>query len=781
MNRHSYPPSQTAKSCRQLARRWSYRPGLIVLEDRVMLSATSTVFTLDQNNSSLTLSGTIGSSSLQQQGTGSLITRYTGSIVAQWDLTAHTINFVQSGTAATALTSGTWQPAVGGGSGSALADYGGRVTIIFITAYAAVRDLVATISTSSPLPLSGGGPSYTFPSTQTLTITQGNADYNAGSFGSGRTSLADNSATNQAAAGAFADLGNGGYRLTVPVNITITKTIAGMTATLHIIGTVVANASIPLVDLSSGGQFNYATQVVATQGPVHITDPAARVTDAGATNLTSMTATLTNRPDGAQESLAADVSGTNLQASYNSATGIESITGTATPAVYQQVLRTLTYRDDSNTPDTHDRIILVSASDAVNSGIVRTSTVSVSAPAISYTVAGFPSPITAGVPGSVTVTARDFAGNVATGYTGTVHFSSSDTQAGLPSNYTFVAADHGAHTFSATLQTAATESITATDTATSSITGTQSGIVVNPAAADHYLVTTSAANPDVAGTFFDVTVTVQDQYNNTVTGYTGTAHFTSADPYGATLPPDHAFQSSDQGSVTFFGGGALYTAGNWDVTATDTVSGITGTTTVSVIAAPAVAFQVIAPSSSVSGSAFDVTLIAVDPYNNTDTNYAGTATWTSSDTDPNVVLPADHAFQPTDQGMVLFSGGVTLITLGNQTISATDTVSGITGSATVNVTSTASVGHRPRPDGATALALAARPVATPITVVTQSETKLPARPVADQSGVALAIAAVAQPAVHATVGHNLDSLFAAFPAQLLADADFVDAALAGTA
>jgi len=40
-------------------------------------------------------------------------------------------------------------------------------------------------------------------------------------------------------------------------------------------------------------------------------------------------------------------------------------------------------------------------------------------------VAGFSSPITAGVAGSVTVTAKDGNGNVATWYTGTIVFSSS--------------------------------------------------------------------------------------------------------------------------------------------------------------------------------------------------------------------------------------------------------------------------------------------------------------------------------------------------------------------
>ena len=133
-------------------------------------------------------------------------------------------------------------------------------------------------------------------------------------------------------------------------------------------------------------------------------------------------------------------------------------------------------------------------------------------------------------------------------------------------------------------------------------------------------------------------------------------------------------------------GATLYTAGTWDVTATDTVSGITGSISPNVIAAPATSLYVIAPSSAVSGSAFDVTVAALDPYGNIDTNYGGTVTWATTDPDPNVVLPPDYPMQPSDAGVVTFPSGATLITLGDQLITASDTVSGITGSADVTVT-----------------------------------------------------------------------------------------------
>jgi hypothetical protein len=308
------------------------------------------------------------------------------------------------------------------------------------------------------------------------------------------------------------------------------------------------------------------------------------------------------------------------------------------------------------------------------------------ADAASLVVAGFPSPTNAGDLGVFSVTAHDPYGNVATGFRGTVHCTSSDAQAQLPANYTFMAGDNGVHYFAAILKTAGTQAITATDTVTSSITGTQAGIIVNPAGVDHLKVTTTAFNPDIAGTPFDVTVTAFDQYNNVATGYTGTVHFSSADPYGATLPADYNFQVSDQGTVTFPGGAILYTAGTWDVTATDTASGIAASAVVNVQAAPAVAFQLVAPSSVVSGTSFDITVVAVDPYGNTDINYAGTVTFSTSDGDPAVMLPPDYSFQGSDQGMVTFAGMTTLITLGDQSLMVTDTVSGITGAAVVTVT-----------------------------------------------------------------------------------------------
>src|SRR5207302_105375 len=161
----------------------------------------------------------------------------------------------------------------------------------------------------------------------------------------------------------------------------------------------------------------------------------------------------------------------------------------------------------------------LTTTDTVTGTITGTQTgITVNAAASSLVVSGFPSPTTAGVAGTVTVTAQDPYGNTAVTYTGTVQFTSSDARAALPANYAFVAADAGVHVFGATLKTAGSQALTVTDTGTSTITGFQTGITVGPAAASS-LVVSGFPSPTTAGVAGTVTVTAHDPYGNTATGY----------------------------------------------------------------------------------------------------------------------------------------------------------------------------------------------------------------------------------------------------------------------
>lgn len=80
-----------------------------------------------------------------------------------------------------------------------------------------------------------------------------------------------------------------------------------------------------------------------------------------------------------------------------------------------------------------------------------------------------PTTVTALTPFRITVTALDPYGNQVTDYTGTIHFTSSDALAWLPTDYTFTTADAGQHTFTRNvlLWQTGTQTITATDTKTS--------------------------------------------------------------------------------------------------------------------------------------------------------------------------------------------------------------------------------------------------------------------------------------------------------------------------
>jgi hypothetical protein len=111
-------------------------------------------------------------------------------------------------------------------------------------------------------------------------------------------------------------------------------------------------------------------------------------------------------------------------------------------------------------------------------------------------------------------------------------------------------------------------------------------------------------------------------------------------------------------------------------------------TTLAYVPPPRSHFLITAPAIAVSGTPFDVTVTALDAAGNIDPTYQGTVTFSTTDPDSGVVLPADYTFTTgdgSDNGVHAFPGGVTLITLGDQTLTVTDKVSGLTGSATITV------------------------------------------------------------------------------------------------
>ena len=109
----------------------------------------------------------------------------------------------------------------------------------------------------------------------------------------------------------------------------------------------------------------------------------------------------------------------------------------------------------------------------VSTGIAGSETGIAVTPAVaSQFILSAPSSVQPSAKFSVTLTVEDAYGNVVTGYTGTVHFTSSDSKAVLPANFTFTAADDGTYTFTNKLElkTKGEQTLTVTDASNSTLT-----------------------------------------------------------------------------------------------------------------------------------------------------------------------------------------------------------------------------------------------------------------------------------------------------------------------
>ena len=136
-----------------------------------------------------------------------------------------------------------------------------------------------------------------------------------------------------------------------------------MGADNDIVASSYGNSNVKVVDgstgtlsiLASGGNLNLNLGVDIDGGVVY------------GDNIASLTVSITNLLDGANEVLTADVSGTAITASYNSATGVLSLTGDDTAANYQAVLSTITYNNTATSPTSTARVIRFVANDGLDS------------------------------------------------------------------------------------------------------------------------------------------------------------------------------------------------------------------------------------------------------------------------------------------------------------------------------------------------------------------------------------------------------------------------------
>jgi hypothetical protein len=197
----------------------------------------------------------------------------------------------------------------------------------------------------------------------------------------------------------------------------------------------------------------------------------------------------------------------------------------------------------------------------------------------------------------------------------------------------------------------------------------------------------AATSPDVSGA-------LNSQGYNLIGDGTGGSGFDPTDQVGTSANPIDPMLGPLQGNggptqtMALLPGSPALNAGDPAQLGTADQRGVvrSGGVNIGAYQASATALVLAAPDTGEAGVPFDLTVTAVDPFGQVAVGYTGTVTFSTSDPDPNVVLPADYTFQPGDAGQVTFPGGVVLITPGQQTVTATDTANTtIAGTVAVSV------------------------------------------------------------------------------------------------
>ena len=191
--------------------------------------------------------------------------------------------------------------------------------------------------------------------------------------------------------GTLVDNGNGTWSYTPALNddtsvtfsYAVTDGIAAPVATSATLDITPVNDA-PVADLNGGAGGDDAIAAFTEDGGPVLIAPAGTIADVDDANIESLTATLTSRPDGdGAESLslnaAATAAAAGLTVSYTAATGVLSISGTASLATYQTIVQGIQYDNTEQDPTTTDRTVNVVVSDGDTTSAVNTSTITVAA------------------------------------------------------------------------------------------------------------------------------------------------------------------------------------------------------------------------------------------------------------------------------------------------------------------------------------------------------------------------------------------------------------------
>ncbi|MDO9420112.1 MAG: Calx-beta domain-containing protein [Herminiimonas sp.] len=267
----------------------------------------------------------------------------------------------------------------------------------------------------------------------------------------------------------------------VEPNETVNLTLGGVTA----VGTILNNDYAPVLDLDASAAGTGFTNTYTENGAaISIADVDISITDLDGSNIQGATITLTNPQTGDSGNFGSLPAGITASIVGNSIV----LTGSASMADYQAAIRSLTFVNTSEIPDTTPRVITVVVTDGVNSSNTATATINV----ISLNDAP-----TNTVPGTIAVTE-----DVATSLTG---ISVGDVDAGNSNLQVTLSAPTG------TLTAVSGSGVTIAGSGSGSIvlTGAQSAINAYIAASGVKYTSALNASDDVT-----LTVTTNDLGNN---------------------------------------------------------------------------------------------------------------------------------------------------------------------------------------------------------------------------------------------------------------------------
>ena len=316
-----------------------------------------------------------------------------------------------------------------------------------------------------------------------------------------------------------------------------------------------------------------------------------------------------------------------------------------TPSGEQTITAGNTVQFSASAYDAYDNLITNTASDfiwtaATASGLFNTTTAgsysvkaeysSVSSSSVTvnvehggldhFTINDIADGHVAGAGFDLVVTARDEYENTVTDYSGqTISVSDSGGTIDPTTTLAFAA---GVSTTSVAVTLAGTDTITVTDGAH---TGNSNSFTVIAAGLDHFTIN-NIADDQVAGTGFDLVVTARDEYENTVTNYSGQT--ISVSDSGGTIDPTTTLAFAAGVSTTSV---AVTLAGTDTITVTDGAH--TGNSNEFTVDHATVSSVIITPSGQqtiTAGNTVQFSASAYDAYDNLITNTASDFIWTAA-------------------------------------------------------------------------------------------------------------------------------------------------------